>query len=611
MELLNKLKALPNESGIYQYFDSNGKLLYVGKAKSLKNRVKSYFKFTPFLSPADKLSPRIFKMVSEVENLEYIVVPTEQDALILENSLIKQLKPKYNVLLRDDKTFPYIYIDLSQEFPRFEITRKVVKGKNIKYFGPFSSGANELLEAIYSLIPLVQKKSCVKSKKACMFFQIGKCLAPCEGKISPQDYSKLVKDATNLLNNKQKIVQELQQKMDFFAENLRFEEAKELRDAIVKIKKLQTATTLDFANLENIDIIAASKQSNKAVCIMMFVRNGKLVSSAHKFFKDELELDLDEIFERTISNYYKEGIPNVPQDILVSEPIANKDILEEFIKNQIGHKVNISTPQIGKKKEILQIAVQNCEELLRIESLSKNDDLSEQLKELFDLYNLPTRIEVFDNSHMMGQAKVGAMVVWENGFKSKDYRHYNLSELDEFHQMQEMLTRRALNFNENPPPDLWIIDGGKTLMNLAYQIIQSSGAHVDVIGIAKEKRDAKAMRAKGKAKDILHSKNGQITLLETDKRLQFIQKLRDEAHRFAITFHKKQKQNEDKQISLLGLKGFGEAKIKKLLNYFGTFEAIKSTNINELKVVINEKDATLLFNFFQGKNSGDHQNQQE
>lgn len=608
MELLNKLKALPNESGIYQYFDSNGKLLYVGKAKSLKNRVKSYFKITPSLSPADKLSPRIFKMVSEIHNIEYIIVPTEQDALILENSLIKQLKPKYNVLLRDDKTFPYIYIDLKQSFPRFEITRKVVKGQDIKYFGPFSSGANELLDAIYSLIPLVQKKSCIQNKKACMFYQIGKCLAPCENKISNLEYMKLIKEATYLIQHKQKIILELQKKMDFFAENLRFEEAKELRDSIIKIKKLQTTTTLDFANLENIDVIAASKQNNKAVCIMMFVRNGKLISSTHTFFKNEYEIDLDEILERTILNYYKNGIPNVPQNILISEQITNKEILEVFLKDQIGHKINILLPLAGKKKEIVQIAIKNCEELLRIESMSKNDNLNEQLKELFELFNTPNRIEIFDNSHMMGQAKVGAMVVWENGFKTKNFRHYNLVEKDEFHQMQEMLTRRAQSFENNPPPDLWIIDGGKTLMNLAQQIIDSSGAQVDVVAISKEKRDAKAMRAKGKTKDILHSKNGQLNLLETDKRLQFIQKLRDEAHRFAITFHKKQKQHEDKQISLLNLKGFGEAKIKKLLKYFGTFEAIKTSNIETLKVVINEKDATLLLNFFQGENSGNDQN---
>lgn len=206
MNLEEKLKELPNNAGVYQYFDKEGHLLYIGKAKVLKNRVKSYFKFTPTLAPADKLSPRIFKMISEVKSLEWIVVPNEHDALILENSLIKQLKPKYNILLRDDKTYPYIVIDYKEDFPRLEITRKVLKDKNIKYFGPYSTGARDMLDSIYEIIPLVQKKSCIKGKEACLFHQINKCHAPCIGKISKEDYAKLIQEALEYIYNKSKIV---------------------------------------------------------------------------------------------------------------------------------------------------------------------------------------------------------------------------------------------------------------------------------------------------------------------------------------------------------------------------------------------------------------------
>lgn len=611
MNLEVKLKELPDKSGIYQYFDKENKLLYIGKAKSLKNRVKSYFRFTPILSPSDKLSPRISKMVSEIYNLEYIIVPTEHDALILENSLIKQLKPKYNILLRDDKTFPYIYIDLNEDFPRFEITRKVISGKNIKYFGPFSIGANEILKSIYELLPLVQKKSCVKNKKSCMFFQIGKCKAPCENKISKQEYFEYVDKAIDLILNKSKIIMQLQQKMGFYAQELRFEEAKELRDAIEKIKRSQISTTLDFAKDENIDVIAVIKQSNKALCVQMFIRNGKLVSSDHKLFKDDNDIDIEEIYERTIVNYYKKSIPNIPSQILIATNIENSDILEKFISKECNAKIELLTPKIGKKKEIIEIALKNCEELLRIESNTTKTNVQIEIKELFGLSKIPFRIETFDNSHMMGQAKVGAMVVYEDGFKSKDYRHYNLESNDEYHQMKELLTRRVEKFHENPPPDLWIIDGGETLTKLASDIISSCGSNIDVIGISKEKRDAKSARAKGKAKDILHSKSEHIKLIESDKRLQFIQRLRDEAHRFAITFHKKQKQNEDKQISFLQIKGFGEAKIKKLLNYFGSFEAIKQATLEDLKAVINEKDATLLINFFEEQRNGIHKTKQK
>lgn len=606
MGLLETLKLLPDTSGIYQYFDDKNRLLYVGKAKSLKNRIKSYFRFTPNLAPADKLSPRIFKMICEVASLEYIIVPTEHDALILENSLIKQLKPKYNVLLRDDKTFPYIYIDFDQKFPRFEITRKVVKGKNIKYFGPFSVGANELLQSVYELVPLVQKKSCIKGKKACIFYQISKCRAPCEDKISQSEYDELIKKGIDLITNKHKILPLLKEKMEKLSDELRFEEAKELRDAIDKIKKSQISTTLDFANLENLDILAVKKDKNRAVCVQMFIRNGKLTSSSHKFFKDDFEIDEEEIFERTITNYYKNSIPNIPHSILVSQELTNKELLEEFVKINCSKKVQITYPQISKKKEIIEIALQNCTELLRIESIGKQNNLPEKLKDLCEFSKIPTRIEVFDNSHLMGQAKVGAMIVWENGFKKQHYRHFNLSAEDEYHQMQEMLTRRALKFDENPAPDLWIVDGGQTLLNLALQIIQSSGINIDLMAISKEKRDAKAQRSKGKAKDILHIQTNLLKLDENDDRLHFVQKLRDEAHRFAIEFHKKQKRDEDKQISFLQIHGFGEAKIKKLLKFFETFENIKKASNDELKEVLNEKDATLLLNFLEN-NSANNQ----
>ncbi|MEA1915007.1 MAG: GIY-YIG nuclease family protein, partial [Campylobacterota bacterium] len=239
MILEQKLKKLPTLSGIYQYFDKDGRLLYVGKAKNLKNRVKSYFKFTPNLTAAAKLGPRIHKMVGEISDMNYIITPSENDALILENSLIKQLKPKYNILLRDDKTYPYIYVDAKEDFPRLEITRKILKGSHIKYYGPYSIGAKDMLDSIYDILPLVQKKSCVKGAKACLFYQIKKCLAPCEGKISKKEYAKIVDQALHLLNNKNKLITLLHNKMEDYSEQFRFEEALELRNRIKSIEKSQ------------------------------------------------------------------------------------------------------------------------------------------------------------------------------------------------------------------------------------------------------------------------------------------------------------------------------------------------------------------------------------
>ena len=611
MNLEEKLKQLPNEAGVYQYFDKDGHLLYIGKAKVLKNRVKSYFKFTPNLQPAEKLGPRIYKMITEVVSLEWIVVPNEHEALILENSLIKQLKPKYNILLRDDKTYPYIMLDNSELFPRLEITRRVHKNNNIKYFGPYSTGARDMLDSIYEIVPLVQKKSCIKGKEACLFHQIKKCHAPCEGKITTADYAKLVDEACEYIYNKNKLINKLSERMMQYSEEFRFEEAMKLRDRIKSIEKSQIKSGIDLASNEDLDLFAIKAGRKKAVVVRMFIRDGKLASSSHDFIKldfleDNKDIDLNEAYQRAIINYYNNEIPLLPKEILVAQELEEKEEIEEFLKERFDRNIKVVNPKKDKKKSLLNIALNNCDELLRIESSKNQTTIYEELKELFNLQTLPYIIESFDNSHMMGQATDGAMVVWNeelNAFDKKQFRHYNLESKDEYSQMREMLLRRVESFEKVSPPDLWVIDGGETLLKLAYDIVQSAAVNLDIVAIAKEKVDAKAHRAKGAAKDIVHykDKSGEIRSLKlkpSDQRLQFIQRQRDEAHRFVINFHKKQKRKEDKQVSLLQIKGIGEAKVKKLLLYFGSFEKIKEASVAELKEVLNEKDAILLNNYF-------------
>ncbi len=602
MTLEEKLQNLPSNAGVYQYFDKNNRLLYIGKAKNIKNRVKSYFQFTPILAPSSQLSYRISKMISEVANLEYIIVPNENDALILENSLIKQLKPKFNILLRDDKTYPYIYIDTTETFPRLEITRKVLKGKGIKYFGPFSTGARDMLDSIYEILPLVQKKNCIKSGKACLFYQIGKCLAPCEDKISQEEYQKIIDKALYYIYNKTKLVEDIKIKMEKLSGDFRFEEAMVLRDRIKTIEKSELKSTLDFANFENIDLFAVQIDGLRGVVVKMFIRDGKLISASHNFINTTEITELEDIYKTAIVNYYANEIPTVPNEIILPIELKNNEELENFIVSRFGKKIALNTPKVGKKKELILMALRNCDELLKIDNNYTNKDIYISIKELFKLYKLSYRFECFDNSHIMGQATVGSMVVWDNDeFIRNDYRLYNLSSKDEYGQMKEMLTRRVEKFKENPPPDIWIIDGGKTLLTLAYDILESVGVSIDVVGIAKEKIDAKANRAKGGARDILYTKDEVFRLEPSDKRLQFIQRLRDEVHRTAISFHKKQKRKEDKQISLLSIKGIGEAKVRKLLSYFGTFEAIKNTNKGQLQEVLNEKDANILLQYFKSK----------
>ena len=602
MNLEEKLQNLPTDAGVYQYFDKNNRLLYIGKAKNLKNRIKSYFQFTPSLSPSSQLSYRIYKMISEVVNLEYIVVPNENDALVLENSLIKQLKPKFNILLRDDKTYPYIYIDTNDEFPRLEITRKIIKHKGVKYFGPFSVGARDMLDSIYEILPLVQKKSCIKSGKACLFYQIQKCMAPCEQRITKDDYRKIVEKALYYIYNKRKLIEDVTIKMEKLSMDFRFEEAMILRDRIKTIEKSELKSTLDFANNEDIDLFAVQIANERAVIVKMFVREGKLISATHNFISMTEITQIEDIYRTAIINYYTNDMPTNPNEILLPIDLENIEELDYFIASNLNKRVPITMPKIGKKRDLCVMALKNCDELLKIDNRYTNKDIYLDMAQLFEFEKTSYRFECFDNSHIMGQATVGSMVVWENDkFIKDDYRLYNLESKDEYSQMKEMLTRRVEKFAENPPPDVWIIDGGKTLISLANNILESVGVCIDIIGIAKEKIDTKINRSKGSARDIIYTKCNIFKLETSDKRLQFIQRLRDEVHRTAIGFHKKQKRHEDKQISLLEIKGIGKAKIKKLLLYFGTFELIKSSNFDSLKEVLNEKDANILLHYFKEK----------
>ncbi len=594
MTLEEKIKELPSLPGIYQYFDQNDKLLYIGKAKVLKTRVKNYFRFTPDFQAANNLSPRIAKMIFETVRLEYIVVDSEHDALILENSLIKQLRPKYNILLRDDKTYPYIYIDLNEDFPRFEITRKVVKGSHIKYFGPFSQGAREIYDSLYELFPLVQKKSCLKGGKLCLFYQIKRCLGPCEGKVDTLSYKKLIDEAITLLYNKKALVKKLEEKMHGFAENLHFEEASTLRDRISKITSSQSISNIDLAKLEDYDIFSIMIDDKVACGMRIFIREGKVISSSHTLFKSDTGFDKDELYTRLLLEYYQEGIPLV-KNILVLEEFSEKETLQSLLSKRFSKSIMISIPKKGEKKRLVDLALLNAKEILRL--LGKQDtNLLEELKILLHLEKTPYVIEGYDNSHLQGEATVGAMIKWENKFLKKEYRHYNLTSRDEYAQMKEMLQRRCESFHKNPPPDLMVIDGGETLLKLAIKIVKLSGANVDIVAIAKEKRESKAQRAKGKANDIICTKEGVLKLSHTDKRLQFLQTIRDESHRFVINYHRKQKLKSDKEVALLQKKGVGEATIRKLLQYFETFSNIEKASLEELEGVVGMKIALIIQN---------------
>lgn len=592
--MIDSIRSLPSSAGIYQYLDAKGRILYIGKAKNLSKRVKSYFNLTPNLSPKPTLSGRIRKMLSETVAIHHIVVNSEHDALILENSLIKQLKPKYNILLRDDKTYPYLYVDLQDHYPRFEITRKILNAKTIRYFGPYSVGARDILDSLYELLPLVQKKSCLKGKKACLYFQMKQCLGPCEFQVDTAIYRQLIDQAIEYIQNKPKLIAQLTFKMESLAEEMRFEEALILRDRIERIQKSQITSQIDLASTASYDIFAIAVQNARGCIVRLFVRDGKIASATHNFFHAEEDSIPDEGYERALIGHYGNEKPPIIAPILTAHTFEEKSWVEDHLSYLFGKKAQIETPLRGSKKQLTDLALQNAYELLRTE-LPKNIPEIQALKELCNLHRIPERIEIFDNSHFSGSATVGAMVAYENGqFDKNGYRLYHLHEKDEYHQMREMLSRRIEGFETNPPPDLWIIDGGETLRSLALDLLLSNGIDIDVIAISKEKIDAKAHRAKGAARDILHYGQEPIRLNPSDKRLQLVQMLRDEAHRKAITFHKKTKLKQDHHSKLLSLHGITLAKVHKLLEYFGTFEAIHEAPIETLIELIGSKDAKII-----------------
>lgn len=581
--LIQEIENLPDSAGIYQYFDDKSHLLYVGKAKNLKKRVKSYFIFKPKLAANPKNSLRIQNMIAQCKHLEFISTDSEADALILENSLIKQLRPKYNILLRDDKTYPYIYIDLSEDFPRFNISRKLIKKPKIKYYGPFFKGAKDLLNVLYENYKLKQKNSC---KNPCIFYQMKRCLAPCANMVSKQEYDKIVKEATSSLLNPSILIKNLEKKMLFYAENENYEEAAKIRDSIKTINELKTKVKIDIAKLENFDVFAFANKGINICTIRFVIQNGKLISSKTNISKNILkDIDANEIYKQMIIENFNTQNPLNSKTIYVRDEFKDLEPLQDLLCDRFKQKISIKVPKNNEKKQICDLAYKNA--LLFLENNDKKEDkILQKLFDFFELNNFPSCIEIFDNSHLQGNATVGAMVSYNEGKLDKNrYRLFHLKAKNEYEQMKELLLRRLEMIDELSVPDMWLIDGGKTLLNLAIDLVKSYGLNIDVLAISKEKMDNKTRRAKGFANDEIHSSLSSFKLNNSDEKLLFLQRLRDEAHRFAISFHKKTRQKQNLQSSKLQNLGISKAYIQRLLQYFGSFEAIYEADFESIKKV--------------------------
>ena len=340
--------------------------------------------------------------------------------------------------------------------------------------------------------------------------------------------------------------------------------------------------------------------ATRAVIVRIFMRNGKIISSSHDYINiKEEEFFEDELYLRALLDYYKEEKPPIVAPILLAKTIEAHESIESHLSKVFEKKAQIMTPQRGKRKDLIELALLNAEELLKKDRKSDCNILPKEIQELCKLDKIPSRVECFDNSHISGVATVGAMIVYENGkFDKKSYRTYHLEAKDEYGQMRETLTRRVASFEKSPPPDLWVLDGGATLLKLAREILDSNAINLEVIAISKEKIDAKTHRAKGKANDIIYTKEEVFRLKNSDKRLQWTQNLRDEAHRSAITFHKKTKLKLDQESKLLSLKGISPAKIQKLLQHFGIFSELKKVSIEEISTILSQKDAKIIKIFY-------------
>ena len=585
------VKLAPTEAGVYRMISKSGEVLYVGKAKNIKKRIVWYTKF-------DELPTRLKRMVALVETMEFVIAKNETEALLIENELIKQYAPKFNILLKDDKSFPYLMIDKNEEFPALRKYRGK-KEEGVNYFGPFADvgavkRASDVLQKAFLL------RSCTDTvfknrKRPCLLYQIKRCSAPCAGKITKEDYDKLVRNVLDFLSNKNRAIQdELAEQMAIASENLNFEEAALLRDRIKALTAISNSGNVAWGKLQSVDVIALYRKEDLA-CIEVFIyRNGQNCGNASYFPKQTKDATDDEILEAFVSEFYAHHIP--PKEIYVSALFENASFLEN------AFDVKIKTFEKGEKANLIKQAVLNAKEALErkmSEKASIQQNLAE-MAEVFGLNKIPNRIEVYDNSHNQGSYAVGAMIVATSlGFDKKSYRTFNIKYTpnthDDFAMLKEVLKRRFERLTDENKPDVVLLDGGVGQLNAVYDALQDfdlSGIHIIAISKGPERNAGK---------EFYHQKGKESFMLEYRSSLAFyLQTLRDEAHRFAIGTHRKKRAKSVFKSSLDDIEGVGSKRKKELLSFFGSAEGVKGAKIEDLQKIegISKKTAEKIYKYF-------------
>lgn len=596
-KIKEKLKTLTTKPGVYVMHDVEGTVIYVGKAKNLKNRVSQYFRSSPKPS-------KVQAMVDNIDDFEYFITASEMDALALESNLIKKYQPFYNILLKDGKQFPYIKINLKEPYPRLEIVRKVKKD-GAKYFGPYFAGldAREIVKTINSAFKVrtcslkISENS--KAKRECLNYSMGLCSAPCTKLISTQDYRKEIDKVINFLNgNDEEIEEILTQKMKNASNNENFEQAIILRDRLKMVEKLKSRIVANIPKNVDKDVFAYHSNGLSGVICVMVVRGGKILGVINYPCFDA-ELEENQTLFNFIMQYYQNMA--VANEIITSHEIPDQNLLENFL----GKKINFISNPHGINKRLLEMADENAEEYLEKyiekEKIKYNNTLGavKELKDKLKLKNLPLRMECYDISNISGTNQVCSMVVFKNGEASKkDYRKFKIKKVkgaNDFASLQEALTRRLARLKEGrgesfkEKPDLIVIDGGKGQLSSVFEILKQYNFDIDLISLAKKQEEVFVLE-----------QNTPVILKKGSVELRLLQRIRDEAHRFAITFHRQIRQKQQTHSELDEIAGIGPKKRNLLLNIFGTSEKIRQASIEEIESVkgINKVLAQTIFNHF-------------
>lgn len=595
-KIQEQLKLLPTNPGVYLMKNEQAKIIYVGKAINLKNRVKSYFQ------SSKNHSPKVKSMVEKICDFEYIITANEIEALILECNLIKKYRPKYNISLRDDKTYPYIKVTLNEDYPTVSITRKILKD-GAKYFGPYTS-AGAVHEVLNLLKKLFQIRSCrqMNTKRPCLEFHIKRCLAPCTGRVAKSEYREMIKSLCLFLEGRNEVVlKELTSRMQIAAENFQFELAAKLRDQVLAIEKISAKQNIIIGSSDQ-DIIGLARKADEACIQIFFIRSGKMIGRDH-FLLNGTEDETDSALLNAFLEQYYNKATFIPKEILLPAEIENEEILSAWLSQKKNAKVSFGLPQRGVKKEMVLMANDNAVVVLEEQMIKNSAGLEQTVGAMKDLGRYLRmekelkRIECFDISHIQGSETVASMVVFSNGAPDKqEYRRYKLKSVegkpDDFKSMQEVVGRRYRQ-SDGIMPDLIIIDGGKGQLNSALEIIRALGHYqIPVVGLAKQFEYV-----------FLEGQSEPVILPPNSKALYLIQRIRDEAHRFAITYHRKLRHKRNLVSVLDHIEGVGPTRRKALWDAFGSIAEIKKAKITDLTAVpgISENIANNIVKYF--KNS--------